>query len=225
MKKKIAVILMALAISMSACACNKSEEETKKTKKTTETEEVEQIEKEDLALDCFWSYTEDDGSGYSFRFFEDGTGIYNSYAGGGMDGSYLGSFTYKLKKDNQLTISSEDTPDIEGKYTISFNNNGQLVMRNEKGKTIYKLDQKDIKDFDMSELYDCQWVYRDDEGNNEVYKFNEDQTGTYAAWHDGSEHFYKTDFTWTIQSDTITNSDDSHVPTGLLLLSFKKYTS
>lgn len=142
MKKKILSILMATSLILTMGACSKKDED-KKTKKTEiDIENLEDLDEDELCLDCWWSKTNKDGSGFSYRFFEDGTGSYCSWAEEGLDGTYTTDFTYKLK-GSKLTIKSDDK-EISGKYSAYFKGKN-LVLIDEDGKEL-KLKKEKIEE-------------------------------------------------------------------------------
>ena len=133
MKKKILAILMATSLILTMSACSKSDE-TKSTRKTkaTKTEQTEDVEEEDLFLNCFWKQSSR-GKGVSFRFYEDGTGYFASWENEDDEenmGYEASNFEYKLKKGNKLTITCEDNKELAGKYDISFDDRGNLILEN-----------------------------------------------------------------------------------------------
>lgn len=208
MKKKIAVILMACAISLSACACNKSDE-TKKTRKTktTKTEQTEEVDEEDLFLNCFWKQSSR-GKGVSFRFYEDGTGYFASWENEDDEknmGYEASTFEYKLKKDNKLTITCEDNEEIAGKYDISFDDRGNLILENDDVTYNLRKQEFDIEeeDFDMDQIFGDKWEYIDGGEVLEQFEFYEDGTGTFSSGGGEKANAYFTDITWTIKGNLL----------------------
>ena len=208
MKKKILSILMATSLILTMSACSKSDE-TKNTRKTktTKTEQTEEVEEEDLFLNCFWKQSSR-GKGVSFRFYEDGTGYFASWENEDDEenmGYEASSFEYKLKKGNKLTITCEDNKELAGKYDISFDDRGNLILENDDITYNLRKQEFDIeeKDFDMDQIFGYTWEYIDGGQVLEQFEFYEDGTGTYSSGGGEKANAYFTDITWTIKGNLL----------------------
>lgn len=207
MKKKILAILMATSLILTMGACSKSDE-TKNTRKTktTKTEQTEEVEAEDLFLNCFWKQSSR-GKGVSFRFYEDGAGYFASWENEDDEdnmGYKASTFEYKLKKD-KLTITCEDNDELAGKYDISFDDRGNLILENDDVTYNLRKQEFDIEeeDFDMSQLFGYKWEYISGGEVLERFEFFEDGTGTFTSGGGDKENAYFTDITWTIKGNLL----------------------
>ncbi|MBO4496204.1 MAG: hypothetical protein J5752_10155 [Clostridiales bacterium] len=217
MKKKIAAVLLALGLVFSVAACSKKSDsdetdKTKKTKKTTETEqteevEAEEVEAEELFLDCFWKQHNKGGSGFSFRFYEDGTGYFASWENEDDEenmGYKASRFEYKIKKD-KMTITCEDNDELAGKYDMSFNDRGNLIL--EKDDTTYTLRKQEFdiekEDFDMSQIFGYKWEYITGGEVRQCFEFFEDGTGTFTSGGGDKANA----ITWTVKGNRLYVTD------------------